>query len=343
MKYSKELLAGFIAVLAIVMLVFGINFLKGYSLFGGDDTYTAYFPNSAQVMVSANVTLNGVVIGKILNIENVPTNPVNRRVKIIFSVSESNIKLPKGSVVELGSLDLLSKGLSVIYPPLQNKGFYAVGSEIPGRMSADMFSQVKQYADPISQKIQSLILNIDGMVNSLSGAFDGTEKSGISSSIKELKSTIHKIGVLAEGISGFVGDEKVKFERIMDNVDGITLNLKKGSDQLSALLGDAKKVTENLVSTDFKRAFLDAENVLKKVTMLMEEIEQGNGTIGKLLNDEKLYDELVETNNDLQALVKDLKEHPDRYVHFSLIDKDKLKLDSKERNKLYKLLDSIPE
>lgn len=343
MKRSKELLAGFIAVLAIVMLVFGINFLKGYSLFGGDDTYTAYFPNSAQVMVSANVTLNGVVIGKILKIENVPTNPVNRRVKITFSISESNIKLPKGTLVELGSLDLLSKGLSVIYPALQNKGFYTAGAEIPGKMSADMFSQVKQYADPISQKIQSLIVNIDGMVNSLSGAFDGTEKSGISSSLKELKSTIHKIGILADRIDNFVGDEKLKFERVMDNVDGITLNLKKGSDQLATILGDAKKVSENLVSTDFKRAFMDAENVLGKVTLILEDIEQGNGTLSKLLNDQKLYDELVETNNDLQNLVKDLKEHPDRYVHFSLIDKDKLKLDNKQRNKLYKLLDSIPE
>ena len=345
MKLSKEIKAGFIAVSAIVLLVVGINFLKGYSLLGGDDTFYAYFPNSGQVMVSGNVTLNGVIIGKILDIQNVPTNPENRRVKIKFSVSESGIDLPKGTIIELGSLDLLTKGLIVNYPDHLKSGYYRPGDEIPGKMSADMFSQVKQYADPISQKLQSLILHIDGMVNSLSGVFDENGSSDITASIKELRITIKKIGDLSSEIQGFVGQEKAQFSKIMNHVESITSNLKKSSDEVSAIIGNTKKISDDLVTADFKGTILEAQTTLKKFNFMLEDVNKGSGTLGKLIHDEKLYNELVETNNELQELVDDLQAHPERYVHLSVIGgKSKgLQLTGKQEGKLKKWLDTIPD
>lgn len=345
MKISKEIKAGFIAVSAIVLLVLGINFLKGYSLLGGDDTFYAYFPNSGQVMVSGNVTLNGVIIGKILDIQNVPSNPENRRVKIKFSVSESGIDLPKGTIIELGSLDLLTKGLIVNYPDQFKSGYYRPGDEIPGKMSADMFSQVKQYADPISQKLQSLILHIDGMVNSLSGVFDENGSNDITASIKELRITIKKIGDLSSEIQGFVGQEKAQFSKIMDHVESITSNLKKSSDEVSAIIGNTKKISDDLVTADFKGTILEAQTTLKKFNFMLEDVNKGSGTLGKLIHDEKLYNELVETNNELQELVDDLQAHPERYVHLSVIGgKSKgLQLTGKQEGKLKKWLDTIPD
>ena len=345
MKLSKEIKAGFIAVSAIVLLVVGINFLKGYSLLGGDDTFYAYFPNSGQVMVSGNVTLNGVIIGKILKIQNVPSNPENRRVKIKFSVSESGIDLPKGTIIELGSLDLLTKGLIVNYPDQFKSGYYRPGDEIPGKMSADMFSQVKQYADPISQKLQSLILHIDGMVNSLSGVFDENGSNDITASIKELRITIKKIGDLSSEIQGFVGQEKAQFSKIMDHVESITSNLKKSSDEVSAIIGNTKKISDDLVTADFKGTILEAQTTLKKFNFMLEDVNKGSGTLGKLIHDEKLYNELVETNNELQELVDDLQAHPERYVHLSVIGgKSKgLQLTGKQEGKLKKWLDTIPD
>jgi len=345
LKLSKEIKAGFIAVSAIVLLVVGINFLKGYSLLGGDDTFYAYFPNSGQVMVSGNVTLNGVIIGKILKIQNVPSNPENRRVKIKFSISESDIDLPKGTIIELGSLDLLTKGLIINYPDQLKSGYYRSGDEIPGKMSADMFSQVKQYADPISQKLQSLILHIDGMVNSLSGVFDENGSNDITASIKELRVTIKKIGDLSSEIQGFVGQEKAQFSKIMNHVESITSNLKKSSDEVSAIIGNTKKITDDLVTADFKGTILEAQTTLKKFNFMLEDVNKGSGTLGKLIHDEKLYNELVETNNELQELVDDLQAHPERYVHLSVIGgKSKgLQLTGKQEGKLKKWLDTIPD
>ncbi len=345
MKFSKEIKAGLIALVSIVLLVVGINFLKGYSLFGGDNTYSAYFSNSGQLMVSSDVTLNGVIIGKVLDIENIPKNDPNRRVKIKFSISESHIKLPKGTIIELGSLDLLKKGLIVNYPASDAQGYYRPGDEIPGKLAADMFSQVKQYADPISQKLQSLMINIDRMVSSLSGVFDEKGTNNIASSLHELKFTIENIGDLALEVKSFVAEERTKFAKIMENVEQISANLKKSNETINHIIGNTKKITDDLVSADFKGTILDAQTAIKKLNFVLEDINLGNGTLGKLVKDEKLYNELVETNNELQELVDDLQANPQRYIHFSAFGKKNkgLELTNQEEKKLKKILDSIPE
>ena len=345
MRFSKEIKAGVVAILAIVVLVAGVNFLKGNSFFGGDDLYYAYFPNSGQLMVSSNVTLNGVVVGKVMDIQNVQGNPPEKRVKMTFSISDKNIKLPKGTVVEIGSLDLLNKGMIIQIPLDIKNGYYKPKSVLPGKLSIDMMSQVKAYADPISQRLQAMMSSVDRMVVSLSAFWDSTATSEIEGSLKQVKITIQKLGNVATEIEAFVGEEKIHFNHIMQNVENITGNLKKSNDQITSIIGNVKKVSDDLVSADFKNVISDAQNTLKKLNAVLADVESGNGTMGKLLHDEKLYTELVETNNELQNLVDDLQLHPERYVHFSVFGaKTKgVPLTGMEEKKLRKMLDSIPE
>jgi phospholipid/cholesterol/gamma-HCH transport system substrate-binding protein len=345
LKYSKEIKAGIIAILSIAVLVAGVNFLKGNSFFGGDDKYYAYFPNSGQLMVSSNVTLNGVVVGKVMDVAYVPSNPADKRVKITFSVQNEDVKLPKGTVIEIGSLDLLTKGLLVQIPADISKGNYKPGDVLPGKLSVDMVTQVKSYADPISQRLQAMMSSIDKMVVSLSAFWDETATSELEGSLKQVKITIQKLGNVAQELEGFVAEEKVHFAHIMNNVENITGNLKKSNDQITSIIGNTKKITDDLVTADFKGVILNAETTLKKLNNVLSEVESGKGSVGKLLHDEKLYNELVETNNELQNLASDIQLHPERYIHFSVLGaKTKgVPLTGPEEKKLRKILDSIPE
>ncbi|NBR13040.1 MAG: MCE family protein [Crocinitomicaceae bacterium] len=334
-----------IALLAIAVLVAGINFLKGNSFFGGDDSYYAYFPNSGQLMVSSNVTLNGVVVGKVTEIKYMPKNDSTKNVRITFNIQNKDVKIPKGSIIEIGSLDLFNKGVLIQLSSDISKGFYKPGSTLPGRLSVDMMSQVKSYADPISQRLQAMMTSVDKMVVSLSSFWDETATSEIEGSLRQVKITIEKLGNVATEIESFVGTEKIQFSRIMSNIENITGNLKKSNDEVTAIIGNTRKVSDDLVSADFKNVILDAQTTIKKLNAVLADVESGNGTIGKLLHDEKLYTELVETNNELQNLVNDLQLHPERYVHFSVLGaKTKgVPLTGNEEKKLRKILDSIPE
>jgi len=345
LKISKEVKAGVISILAIALLVMGINFLKGNSFFGGDEVYYAYFPNSGQLAVASDVTLNGVIVGKVLNVEYVGSNSPEKRVKVSFNIQNEKVKIPVGSVIEIGSLDLFSKGMLLTLSSDLSKGYHKPGDVIQGRLAVDMMAQVKSYADPISQKVQGMMSSIDKMINSVSAFWDTTATSELEGSFKEIKIAIKRFGTVAEDVSLLVGEEKAKLGRIMTNVESITLNLKKSNEQISGIIGNARRITDDLVTADFKKVVGDAQQTIKTLNSVLETAQKGEGTLGKLLGDDKLFNELVETNNELQNLVNDLQLHPERYIHFSVLGaKTKgVPLTAIEEKKLRQLIDSIPD
>ena len=344
MKISKEVITGLITVAAIALLVAGVNFLKGNSFFGGDEVYSAYFSNSGQLAPSSPVTLNGVTIGRVLSVENVPGGDPERLVKISFNIQDENIKIPIGSSVEIGSLDLFSKGLMLMFNADISKGYHKTGDELPGSVASDMMAQVKSYADPISQKLQAMMSSVDKVVTSVSAFWDTTATSELEGSLKEVKIAIKRFGNAASEIEGLVTDERQKLSRILSNVETITINLKRSNDNVKAIGGNVKQITDDLVTADFKGVIANAKNTLASVNAVLEQAKTGEGTLGKLLGDETLYNELVKSNQEIQNLVDDIQLHPERYIHFSVLGaKTKgVPLTTKEEKKLRNLLDSLP-
>lgn len=319
MKFSKEIITGITTIAAIGLLVVGVNFLKGGSFFGGDDVYYAYFPNSGGVTPATSVYVNQVEIGKVLEVEYVGGTDSLKMVKMKFNIQKEGFKIPKGSILEAGGIDLFSKGIIVKLSPDLSKGYYNPGSSIQGEVSVDMVSQVQAYADPITQKLQTMMGSVDKMVKGVSSFWDETATSEIEASMREVKIAIKKFGAAAEQIEAMVGDERVKISRIMSNVQSITETLKESDDQVKQILGNVKEVTDEMVTLDFKSVMEDAQKTLQSVNAVLDAATTGNGTLAKLVNDEALYNELVETNQDLQTLLKDLQLHPERYIHFSVI------------------------
>lgn len=344
MKLSKELKTGIVTLLAIGLMVAGINFLKGNSFFGGDDQYVAYFPNSGSIAPASSVYVNGVPIGKVLEVEYNAEGDSLSKVRVVFNIQDDNVRIPRGSQLEIGSVDLLTKGLLLRLNPDLSKGYYAPGEAIQGHVAVDIMTQVKDYADPALQKLQSLITTVDKTVSSISAFWDTTATSKIESSMKEIHTAIKRFGNVAEEIEGLVVSEKAKLSKILSNVESISANLKASNEQIAGIIGNTKKITDDLVTVNYKSVVEDAQKTIQKLNQALEDANNGNGTLGKLLHDEKLYNELVNTNKELQELVEDLQLHPERYIHFSVLGaKTKgVPLTGQEEKKLRKLLDSIP-
>ncbi len=345
MKITKEIKTGLIALLAIALFVSGVNFLKGNSFFGGDDVYYAYFPNSGQLAPASSVTLNGVGIGKVLKVEYVANQKPDRKVKVTFNIQNKDVKIPIGSTIEIGALDFLTKGILIKMSEDLSKGYYKPGASIQGFVEVDIVSQVKTYADPVVTKFKGMMTGLDNFVNNVSAFWDTTATSELHSGIKDLKSTITKFGNVADEVELLVVSEKIKLGQIFSNVESITNNLKVSNEKVASILGNAKKITDDLVTADFKNVIGDAQQTLQKLNNILSDAANGSGTLGKLVKDEKLYDELVNTNKELQNLVSDIQLHPERYIHFSVLGaKSKgVPLTNQEEKKFRKLLDSIPD
>ncbi|MFT6981885.1 MAG: phospholipid/cholesterol/gamma-HCH transport system substrate-binding protein [Crocinitomicaceae bacterium] len=319
MKLSKEIITGVITLAAVALLIAGVNFLKGNSFFGGDKEYYAYFPSSGGVTPATSVYVNGVDVGKVMSIEYLPNaKDSTKRVKITFNISTENLQIVKGSTVEAGGIDLLTKGLIVHMNSDYSAGYFNPGSTLPGFVSVDMMSQVQAYADPITKKLQGALVSIDNMVQGVSAFWDTTATSELEASMREIKIAIRKFGNAADQIEGLLTDERIRLARIMNNVEEITVNLRKSNDTVKAIIGNVKQITDDLVTADFKETIAQATQTIKHVNKILDEAAAGNGTLGKLLTDDKLYYDIIESNQALQGLVKDLQAHPERYIHFSV-------------------------
>ncbi|MCR9173402.1 MAG: MlaD family protein [bacterium] len=338
MKISRELIVGIVTLVAIALLVMGVNFLKGNSFLGGDQVYYAYFPTSGGVTPATSVYVNGVDVGKVLDVEYMPNQTDTlKRVRIKFNITTEGLKIVKGSKVEAGGIDLLSKGLIIHMNNDISQGYVKPGSRLPGFVSSDVTTQIKQYADPLTQKVEGALVSIDKMVNDISAFWDSTASSELQGSMKELRVSIRKIGNAVDQVEGLLVDERVRLSRIMGNVEAITLNLKKSNDTVKAIVGNVKGITDELVTADYKGTIESAKNTLDGVNRVLDAALDGDGTIGKLISDDSLYMELIQTNQELQNLVEDLQKHPERYIHFSVLGaKSKRQFTEAEEKKIRK-------
>lgn len=342
MKAKKEIITGISTIAAILILVTGINFLKGNSFFGGDDVYYAYFSNSGGVTPATSVMVNGVEVGKVLDVQLTGSPDSLRKVLIKFNIQQEDFKISKSSTIEAGSLDLFAKGLTLSPGEDISQGYYEIGDKIQGVVLTDITSQVKSYADPITQKLQVMMGSIDKMVTGISAFWDTTATSEIEQSLHEVKIAIKKFGNAADQIDELIATERIRLSSILSNVQTITENLKRSNENVKAIVGNVKTITDDLVTADFKSVIGDAQKTLQSITAVLDSATKGSGTLAKLVNDEALYNELVQTNKDLQSLLTDLQLHPERYIHFSVLgSKTKgVSLTKDEEKQLRQLLDS---
>lgn len=317
MKISKELKTGIISVLAIGLLIAGVNFLKGNSFFGGDDTYYVYLSESGGIAPATSVYVNGVIVGKVMGIGLTGEKDANKKVLIKFNIQDRNFKIPVGSDIHAGSIDLMNKGL-IIIPNEDISKYHQPEDYIQGNLSSSLIAEVKQYADPLMQKIQTVANSLDKFIVSVSAFWDTTANSELKETFNEVQAALKKFGNVADQLESLMITEKVKLSKIFSNVESITSNLQKSNEKIEGILGNAKTFTDDLVTADFKGTIEEAKTTLNKFNKMLDAATNGEGTLGKLLGDEQLYNELNTTNQRLQSLVGDIEKHPERYIHFSV-------------------------
>jgi len=322
LKVSKEFKTGLLVIISLVVLFVGANFLKGDNAFGSTPTYYAIFETSAFLETSSQVYFNGVPVGLVKDVENHPNDLT--KVVVKFTVTKSGLRIPKGSYAEIANPSFLTKGL-IIHFDYYSKEFYNVNDTLPGQVQLDLQDAVSQQILPVKEKLERLMGSIENMVVSINSFWDTTAAQSLDASLLEVKVAISRFGNLAQNLDELVVSEKIRLSQILTNVDDITSNLKKSNEKISKIIGNVAEMSDSLVSADFKSTVMKATATLDKINSALENAANGEGTLGKLLHDDALHKELIETNNALQSLVTDLEKNPKRYVHFSVFGRKEKK------------------
>lgn len=315
MKISKEFKIGIVVVSAIIAFVWGISFLKGSEFFSKEFYLYAVYPKIDNLIPATALQINGYKIGQISKISLTQRNGKSQ-ILIRFLVTEE-VNIPKGSTARAVSTDLLgSKVVEVIFS--NNKEFVKSGDTLISDTEVGLKESFNQQLGPLQAKAESLIQSIDSVMAVISMVLNVRTRENIDRSFESVRKAISSLEQTSYKLDDMMANEKPKLSSIFTNLNGISANLSKNEEKITNILTNFSNLSDTLAHSQLKSAVTNADNTLKELNKLMTQINAGQGTLGKLAKNDSLYNNLNKSAENLDLLLKDLKENPKRYVRFSI-------------------------
>lgn len=304
MKISKEVKTGILALTAIVLVIFGYNFMKGQNILDSSREFYAVYEDIDGLTKSAGVTINGMKVGSVSGIKFLDESG---RIEVEMNLV-NDFQFSKNSIAEIYS-DGFIGGKSVRIIPGDDKQAARAGERLNGRIEKSMLDDVLGGLDPLQNKIESALSGIDSLVGSLNRVLDKDGERNLKESLNKLSSTMTHLNKATSEIDKLLTNNSSKLDNTIGNISDASENLKKMSDSL------AKIEVQPLVDK--------FEGVLNDLSSITGDIQNGKGTVGKLLQDEGIYDNLDRATHQLEELVQDIKLNPRRYIdlRFSIFGK----------------------
>lgn len=310
MKIANETKVGILAVIALAGLILGFNFLKGSSLFQHSKILYALFDNVDGMEVSNAVQVDGLTIGNITAIGE--TDPDLSRGILVTITLKKNVNIPRNSIATLnpGLLQsptiVIAKGDATNY--LQN------GDTLQTKKKANIISQIQQNLDPIIAKLDGTLTSLDSLVEVIGGMFDPKTKNNFSAIIANMAGSTAELQKLLNTQTGYLAQS-------LKNLSDFTSNLSKNDGHITETLDNLDKTTASLASAKIPETVQNLDNMLNDLRATLAKVNSNNGTLGLLMNDKRLYQNLTSTSRSLNTLLDDFRLHPKRYVNVSVFGK----------------------
>ncbi len=309
-KISNETKIGVLAVVALVALILGFNFLKGSSLFQHPKKIYAVFDNVEGLELSNAVQIDGLTVGSISAI-NESDKDLSDGIVVTIAMKK-DVHIPKNSTGVINS-GLISAATIVI-----NKGndtqFLMDGDTMQTKKQSNLFSQVESSVNPVILKLGGTLTSLDSLIEVVGTMFDPRLKNNFGAIVANLAATSAELQKLLNNQSGALAQS-------LKNLNDFTGNLAKNNDHITHTLDNVDKATSSLASAKLPEAVEDLRSTLGDLKGAIQKVNSPNGTLGLLINDKRLYTNLESTTRSLNTLLDDFRVHPKRYVNISVFGK----------------------
>ena len=293
MKVSREIKTAILVLSGIALFIYLFTFLQGEDIFSNKQTYYTEFEYNA-LSTASPVTIKGNKIGKIEDIE---YDYETGNTRISFSV-DPKLKFSKNSKISLYQEGLMGGNALAIIDA--DDGVLAKpGDFIQSEIKQGLMSSIESSLPKVTAGLDGTLRSTDTLMNSLNAMIIDESDEGLKNAISELNSTLKSFKTLSYSIQGVIKENDKKIASILENFD-------KSSKDLSELSSELKNAGLSKTIEDLNKTLVSMQSVLAR-------IDNGEGTIGKLLKDASLYDNLDSASKELQLLLLDIKLHPARY------------------------------
>lgn len=313
MKLTKEIKTAILVISSILLFIWGYNFLKGKDILTNYKTFYVLYDNVEGLATSSPVTLNGLVVGKVNQIEYLADK---NKIKVSLQIKGDYPISPTTQVALYQTSPIGGKQLMII-PNFNDKTEAPNESYLISSSKLGVLDKLSDKIIPLEEKVESMIGNADAMLININEVLDPKTKQNIRQSLQNLNEVLTEFNQASKTLNTILAENNKKISATASNLEKTTSNF--------AVISDSLK------KADFTAAIKNLELTLNKAQNIMAGIEKGEGSMGKLFKDDKLYSNFVKTSKEIELLLQDVRLYPTRYVNVSLFGK---------KNKPYKAPDS---
>jgi len=310
MKISNETKVGALTAIAITVLILGFNFLKGKSV-SGKEVY-AVFPNVEKLVASNPVFINGLQVGKVTNLQEKDKNLSGIVVTITLT---KDLNIPRNSVATLSSELLGSTGVNIFLG--NGTDYLKEGDTIRTERSLGLTDKLQNSINPAIDNVNKTLLSLDEVIQKLNTILDPNTRNNLQGIITNLAVSSHSLQQMLNTETGLLA-------KSIGNLHTITSNFAKNGPKIDSTFSNLQTATDKLSKAKIAEAVESMNRTMSRLEAGIAKIDSKEGTVGMLLNDRQLYEEVRRTNRSLTILLDDLRVNPKRYINISLFGtKDK--------------------
>ena len=303
MKINKEIKTAALVIGGILLFIYGFSYLKGKSIFKDTKTLYTVYDEVEGLIPGAKVTINGLSIGKISNIDFLPSTT-----KILVTMDvRKELNFSKESAAMLYEVGLIGGKAISIVPKFDNNKTIQSGDTLRSEIKPSFTDLINRQIEPLQIKIESMLTSADSLFVGVSNVLDSDTQANLKNTLENLSVTMENINNASLAAHNILAQNQ-------EQLNATFVNIKDTSENL-------KSITDSISSAEISRSINQFSKTVAGLNTIVSAIDAGEGTAGKLIRDEALYDNLRAATKELELLMRDLKNHPKRYIHFSLFGK----------------------
>lgn len=305
MKISREVKTAILVITSLLLIIYLFNYLKGQNLLDSSRTFYTVYDNVEGLASSTPVTINGLNVGKVQDISFTEDGTGKLQVKLLV---DSDFEFSKNSKTQLYETGLIGGKAIAILPAFDDAESAKKGDFLVGTVKAGLTELVNQKLTPLQGKIENMMVSADLLLKNINDVFDEQTKTNLKSSIAELSTTITSFKSTSNSLNSLIVDNKVKLDSTLSNFEKTSANF--------------AKITKTVADANLGQTINDLQSTIGNFNKVLASIDKGEGTMGKLMKDEGLYNNLKGATKEMESLLKDIKLHPKRY--FRILSKKEI-------------------
>ena len=288
----------------LVMTIFSFNYLKGINLLEKSRHFIVVYDNVEGLVASNPVTINGFKIGNVQKI-NLSADGSNKlEIKLII---DNEVEFSKSSKAELYETGLIGGKAIAIIPNYQDSSIAESGDYLQGTIKPGLTELVNQKLTPLQEKLESAIQNADNVMLNINELLSDDTKTSLQQSILNFKNISESLNETTNNVNSIILNNSNAIENSLKNIESSSKNI--------------NEITKSVSDANVSDLISKLNSTVSNFNLALNKINNGNGSVSKLLENDAIFNNLEKATSGLEALINDIKVNPNRYVHFSIFGK----------------------